>query len=100
MDGAIPPIVVALKTVTRSIGGVVTLTAAKAARTTGWPGLTYLAVGFGIVTISTLLAGVADQVLLLDARAALVIESALTAVGFAIIGYSIHVTRRTSRSPV
>lgn len=96
MNGEIPLVVVAFKTATLFIGGFVTYTAATAARKTGWVGLSYLAAGFGIVTFGSLLGGVADQVLRLGTHNALVIENALTAVGFAIIGYSLYATRRPS----
>jgi hypothetical protein len=92
---SVPLAVVALKTATLLAGGFVTLTAARAARKTGWTGLVYLASGFGIVTLGSLLAGVADQVFGLAIHDALLVESALTAVGFAVIGYSLYVTGTT-----
>jgi len=94
MNGDIPFVVVALKTVTLAFGGFITYTAATAAKKTGWSGLAYLAVGFGTVTFGSLLAGVADQLLLLPTGSALIVENALTTVGFAIIGYSLYVTQR------
>lgn len=94
MNGTIPVVVIAFKTATLLIGGLITYLAAKAARKTGSSGLTYLAVGFGIVTFGSLLAGVVDQLLVVDGSQALVIENALTTVGFAIIAYSLYVTRR------
>lgn len=96
MTGEIPLLVIGLKTVTLLIGSAITYTAASAARKTRWVGLSYLAVGFGIVTFGSLLAGVADQFLLVDTHDALIVENALTAVGFAVIGYSLYVTRKTS----
>jgi len=100
MNGQIPLVVIALKTITLVIGGFITYTAANAARKTGWQGLSYLAVGFGIVTLGSLLAGVADQVLRFDTHMTLIIESALTAVGFAVIGYSLYVTRKHPASVI
>ena len=96
MTGEIPLLVVAFKTATLVIGGFITYTAARAARKTGWAGLTYLTVGFGIVTFGSLLAGVGDQLVLIDTRDALVVENALTTVGFAVIAYSLYATRRRS----
>lgn len=96
MNGEIPLIVIVFKTFTLLIGGVITYVAASAARKTGWTGLSYLALGFGIVTFGSLLAGVGDQFLLVSTRDALIVENALTAAGFAVIGYSLHVTRKTS----
>jgi len=83
-------VVVALKTVTLLLGGLVTYFASKAWRRTGSPALRSLAIGFGIVTLGSLLAGVADQVLAMDRTFATLTESALTAVGFAVIVYSLY----------
>lgn len=100
MNGEIPLLVVAFKTATLVIGGFITYTAARAARRTGWSGLSYLAVGFGVVTAGSLLAGLGDQLVLIDTYDALVLENALTTVGFAVIGYSLYATRRASdRAP-
>ena len=99
MSASVPPLVLVFKTITLLIGGFVTYTAARAARKTGWAGLTYLAVGFGIATFGSLLAGVADQALLLDTSTALVVENALTAAGFAVIGYSLYATQRGTDAP-
>jgi hypothetical protein len=92
VNGTVPLAVVALKTATLIAGGFVTLTAARAARRTGWTGLVYLAVGFGVVTLGSLLAGIADQVFGIAIREALLVESALTALGFAVIVYSLYAT--------
>lgn len=94
MNETIPIVVIVFKTVTLGLGGLITYLAAKAARKTSSPGLTYLAVGFGIVTFGSLLAGVADQLLIVGAPRALILENGLTMVGFAIIAYSLYVTRR------
>ncbi|WP_226012131.1 DUF7521 family protein [Halomicrobium salinisoli] len=93
MIDSIPPVVIAFKTATLLLGGLVTALAARAALRTRADGLAYLAVGFGVVTLGSLLAGVADQLLGIDPGAALVVETALTAVGFAVIAYSLLVTR-------
>jgi len=109
MSPHITTVLVALKTVTLLLGGLVTYFSYKAHARTGARPLWYLAVGFGVVTLGTLLAGLVDQLLRfsllagsslpfaagnLDDRAvadiALVIESTLTAVGFAVIVYSLY----------
>lgn len=95
---AIPVVAVAFKTVTLAIGLAVTFLAARAYRRVGDPGLGWLAAGFGVVTAGALLAGVADQVLMFEGDAAIVIESALTTVGFAIVAYSLYVTSGRSKS--
>ena len=90
---AIPSLVIGLKTLTLLLGGTITYFAYKASRRTGSEGLRLLAVGFGAVTLGSLLAGVADQLLAVDTDAALVVESALTAIGFAVITYSLYIER-------
>jgi hypothetical protein len=93
VDATVPFVAIVFKTVTLGLGGLITYLAAKAARRAGGGGLRYLAVGFGIVTFGSLLAGVADQLPVADASTALIVESALTAVGFAVIAYSLYATR-------
>lgn len=93
MNSSIPLLVIGFKTVTLLLGGFITYLATKAARKSGDRGLTYLALGFGIVTLGSLLAGSANQVFAVGASTALIIESGLTMGGFAVIAYSLYVTR-------
>jgi hypothetical protein len=93
MSGDVPTAVIALKTVTLVLGGAITYLAVKAYRRTGSAGLRFLAIGFGFVTLGSLLAGIADQVLALDTTSAVVVDSGLTAIGFAVIAYSLYVER-------
>ena len=86
----ITTVVIALKTLTLVLGGLITYFAYKAYRRTGSPALRALTIGFGIVTLGALLAGVADQALHVSRDMVLVIESALSAVGFAAIAYSLY----------
>jgi O-antigen/teichoic acid export membrane protein len=86
----ITTIVIALKTLTLALGGLITYFAFKAYRRTGSPALRALAIGFGVVTLGAFLAGVADQALNMSRDAVLIIESGLTAVGFAAIAYSLY----------
>jgi hypothetical protein len=106
MSPHVTPILVALKTVTLILGGLITFFSWKAYRRSELEPLWYLAVGFGIVTTGILIAGIFDQVFRLEllqpavlpgsfgAQAiqdtALVLESALTALGFAVIVYSLY----------
>jgi hypothetical protein len=83
-------LVVALKTITLVLGGLITYFALRAYRRTDSPALRALAIGFGVVTLGAFLAGIADQVVGLDQTLVLVIESALTAVGFGVITYSLY----------
>lgn len=85
----ITTVVVALKTVSLLLGALVTYFAYKAYRRTDAAPLGYLALGFAIVTFGALLAGVVDR-LLPYRQWALVIESGLTAAGFAVIVYSLY----------
>ena len=104
-----PSLIVALKTVTLLLGGLITYFSYNAYQRTKARPLWYLAVGFGVVTLGTLLAGIVDQIITLSlisgdqlpftvqtlgahsvADIALVLESGLTAVGFAIIVYSLY----------
>ncbi|SIR80208.1 hypothetical protein SAMN05421858_3808 [Haladaptatus litoreus] len=86
----VSPIVIVLKTLTLALGGVITYFAFKAYRRTGSKALRLLAIGFGIVTLGAFLAGIADQAFQIDRDLVLVIESALTAIGFAAIAYSLY----------
>ncbi len=86
-----PIAIVALKTATLLLGGLITYLSYKAYRRTGAQPLRYLSVGFGIVTLGSLLAGVVDQVFRAGFRLGQLVESALIAVGFAVIVYSLYV---------
>lgn len=87
------PLIVVLKTVTVVLGGVITFLAYTAFRRTGSPALRSLTLGFALVTLGALLAGAVDQVVGLETEVALVVESVLTAAGFAVIVYSLYVDR-------
>lgn len=78
------------KTLTLVLGGLVTYLAYTAYQKTDATGLGILAIGFGFVTLGALVAGILDQLFLVDAGTALTVESALTAVGFAVIAYSLY----------
>ncbi|MFB6093359.1 MAG: hypothetical protein ABEJ77_00255 [Halanaeroarchaeum sp.] len=83
-------VIVALKSTTLILGGVITYFAYKASRRTHSRSLQLLAVGFGIVTLGSMVAGVVDLALSLGRDVALTIESSLTVVGFAVIVYSLY----------
>lgn len=87
-----PIAIVALKTLTLILGGVITYLSYRAYRRTRAQPLRYLSLGFGIVTLGTLLAGLVDQVLNASIRIGLLVETALIAVGFGIIVYSLYVS--------
>lgn len=83
--------VVVLKSLTLLVGGLITYYSYRAYRRTGAPALRALAVGFGIVTLGALFAGAVDQLLPLEPSIAFLVESAFTALGFAVITYSLFV---------
>jgi hypothetical protein len=86
-------LVVLLKTLTLVLGGTITYLSFKAFRRTRSPALRSLTIGFGLITLGAILAGVADQILGLQTEIALVVESVLTAAGFAVIVYSLYADR-------
>jgi len=88
-----PIAIIVLKTITLLLGGAITYLAYKAYRRTDARPLGLLSLGFGFVTLGALLAGVIDQVLMLDFRLGQLVETALVAVGFAVIVYSLYVER-------
>lgn len=88
--GHVPTAVVALKTITLALGGLITYYAFRAYRRTRARPLGLLALGFGVVTVGALLAGLADQAFGLDTSLVLLVESLLTAGGFGIILYSLY----------
>jgi len=82
--------VVALKTVTLVLGGLITFFAFQAYRRTRAAPLRSLAIGFGIVTLGSIIAGVVDQFSAVPLGSALVVESFLTAIGFGVVLYSLY----------
>lgn len=82
--------VVVLKTLTLAFGGLITYFGVQAYRRTGTPALRSLALGFGIVTFGASLAGVIDYLLALDTSYALIVDSGLTTIGFAVILCSLY----------
>jgi hypothetical protein len=83
-------IVVVLKTLMLILGGLITFYAYKAYRRTGSPSLRTLFIGFGIVTLGALLAGIVDQLLSVNPDVALVVESLFTVIGFGAILLSLY----------
>lgn len=73
------------------LGGLITYFAFKAYRRSGDRSLQGLMIGFGFVTLGALSGGVAHQLLNVALDVGIVINAVLTAVGFAIITYSLFV---------
>ena len=93
MSQAISIAIIISKTAILVLGGGIAYIAYKAHRRTESPSLRALAFGFGVVTIGALLAGIAHQLLGVDLRTGILINSILTALGFGIIIYSLYVER-------
>ena len=87
----ITTLIVGLKTVTLLLGGLITYFAYKAFRRTDARSLQYLALGFAIVTLGSMLGGIVDQLLSMPREIAITTESGLTVIGFAVIVYSLYV---------
>ena len=85
-----PYAITLVKSLTLVFGGLITLLALRAYRRTGARELRALAIGFGVVTLGALLAGLGDVVLNVDIETSVLVESSITAVGFAIITYSLY----------
>lgn len=83
--------IVVLKSVILLLGSAITYVAFKAYRRTGNHSLRALSVGFAVVTLGALLAGIAEQVLGVPLETGVLINSVLTLVGFGIIVYSLYV---------
>jgi energy-converting hydrogenase Eha subunit F len=84
-------LIVVLKTISVVLGGLITYFAYRAYRRTGARALRYLSIGFGVVTLGALLGGAIDQLLTMTREWALVMESSLAVIGFAVILYSLYV---------
>lgn len=91
MSAVITLAIALLKTLTLIIGGSITLFSYRAYRRTGSTALWALTLGFGIVTVGALLAGIIDQIFPVARNIALVVESVFTTAGFAVILYSLYV---------
>lgn len=85
--------IVVVKTVILLLGSGITYIAYKAYRGTGRASLRVLAVGFGVITLGALLAGIAHQVLSVSLEMGFLINSILVAVGLAIVLYSLYLER-------
>ena len=83
--------IIVAKTAILLLGGSITYYALRAFERTGDPSLRALGVGFGIVTVGALVGGISHQIIRADLAVGIAINSLLTAVGFAVIVYSLYV---------
>lgn len=84
-------LIIVAKTAILVLGGSITYYALRAYGRTGDPSLRALGIGFGVVTVGALIGGVSHQVIGSDLAVGIAINSLLTAVGFAVIVYSLSV---------
>lgn len=82
--------IVVVKTLILALGALLTSLTYRAYRRTDAGSLRALAIGFGIITIGSLLAGVVHQFTDLDILVGVLIHSTLVLVGFAVITYSVY----------
>ena len=82
--------IVVVKTGILLFGGLITYFSLKAYRRTGARSLRALSIGFGVVTLGAILGGLVDQLLGVPFGVGILIDAALTLVGFVIITYSLY----------
>jgi glycerol uptake facilitator-like aquaporin len=83
-------LIVAVKTAILVLGGLITYFSYKAYRNTQQGSLRALTIGFGIITFGALLAGVLDTILNVSLALGVLVDAALTLLGFAVITYSLY----------
>lgn len=84
--------IIGFKVLSLILGGFITYLAFKAYRRSHARALGALALGFGIITTGTFVAGIFDQLLNAGFRTGQLIESSLVALGFLVILYSLYAT--------
>lgn len=80
-----------VKTLILLTGGIITYYAFKAYRRTNLRSLGALTLGFGLVTLGVLLAGLLSELLGVPLGIGILVESVLTLLGFLVIAYSLYV---------
>ena len=85
-------LVVVSKLLVLGLGLVVVRVAYRAYRRTGSRALRALTVAFGLITLGAAIGGGLDRVFHVGLEAAVLANSALTAVGFAVLAYALYVT--------
>lgn len=83
-------LLVSIKTMTVLLGAVITFQSWTAHRRVGSEALRALAIGFGTVTFGAIVGGFLHQFIVLEVEKVVVVQSTLTAVGFAVITYSLY----------
>lgn len=84
-------VLVAAKTATLAFGSALTYLSYSAFRRTDSRALRALAIGIGLLTLGALLGGVLHQLAGITLEASVAVQSVFTAVGFAVMTYSLFV---------
>lgn len=94
-------LLIAVKTITVVLGAGITFRSWTAHRRLNSDALRALAIGFGTVTAGAILGGFLHQFIAFDVEYVVVVQSTLTAAGFAVITYSLYMNDATidHRSP-
>jgi len=92
MGTGVETYLIVVKALTLICGGAVTILAIRAYRRIGSPAMRTLAIGLGLITFGSLIAGFLHQLLHTDLITGVAIESSFTALGFATLGYSLFAT--------
>ena len=82
--------IVAMKTVTLLLGGLITYFSLRAFQRTRSRALGALAAGFGIITAGSIFAGAMNLIFQIDLQYSVLLQSVATAIGFSVITYSIY----------
>lgn len=75
------------------VGAGIALVAYRAYRKTEDDSLRALAIGFGVVTLGALLAGILHKLFGISLLMGVLLDSVLTAIGFSIIIYSLYIVK-------
>ncbi len=84
------PFIVAAKVMVLVLGGVITHLAYRAFKRTGAHALKLFALGFGVITFGGIIGGGIDQLAGFGLEVGVFVQSALTAIGFAVLAYSLY----------
>lgn len=90
------PFIVAAKLVVLVLGGAITYLAYRAFRRTSAPALKLFAIGFGVITVGGIIGGGIDQLTGFGLAVGVFVQSSLTALGFAVLAYSLYVRPETT----
>lgn len=84
------PLIVVAKLVVLVLGGVISFLAYRAFRRTRVHALKLFTIGFGIITVGGIIGGGIDQLAGFGLMVGIFVQSSLTALGFAVLAYSLY----------